>query len=229
MKIKKLFAFILILLGLVNANAQLVENETVSESKHDLYTTENFMAFQVGWAKVSGTNTRSTKGVGLNGVIIQYDVFQNITGYKIPLFLMAGGDLGIAFGKASYDSEYSNLGMTSGVHIGVAYKLKILEDFFFTPFVCANIKITPLAEASDGDGNSINYLGKEQDGYTYPYCEGHKAHIIQPGAIVGGLLEYKNFCVSYKYSPDFVPFFKNGDDKISLNTHILSVGYRYSF
>lgn len=207
MKTKKLFAFILMLLWLVHANAQLVENEPVSESKQDLYTTENFMAFQVGWAKVSGTNTRSTKGVGLNGVIIQYDGFQNITGYKIPLFLMTGVDLGMAFGKASYGSKYSNLGMTFGVHIGGAYKLKIFEDFFFTPFVCANVKITPLAEAGDGDGNSINYLGKEQDGDTYPYCEGHRAHIIQPGAVVGGLLEYKNFCVSYKYSPDFVPFF----------------------
>ena len=50
MKTKKLFAFILMLLWLVHANAQLVENEPVSESKQDLYTTENFMAFQVGWA-----------------------------------------------------------------------------------------------------------------------------------------------------------------------------------
>lgn len=228
---KRLLAVSLALMWLVQVNAQLISDDSPVTVKHDIGSTENFFNLGVSWTHVGGKNSFGdySHDVNMNGFAINMDVFANISkGRETPLFLLVGYDIGLAFGENKADTRRTNMGMTVDMHGGIAYKLRMGRNFYFTPYGGLNFKINCLASSVIGhdEGKTINFFKTKADDDTneIPYSD-KKANRIQPGLILGGMFQFNRITLSYRYLPDFIPFYKNGDSKISLNTHLLTLGY----
>jgi hypothetical protein len=208
MKIKKLFAVALLMMGAGSAMAQFNMDP------------DDYFRLQASFVANQLTNAdHDPKGVALGG-IYGISVSDNL-----PIYVEAGLQLEWAHSvRDGIDEGTGTTGDYKFTYMNVAVPLNLVYKYPINPKVAIsghgglNFKVNLLAKEKFEDVYDVNFLDKDDVGGR------DNRNIFQLGGQVGAGVHLGQLYLGWQYQGDFMPIAKFGDNKVKFHTNYVTVG-----